>query len=293
MSEKLFSAFQHLRIKFSFFLMPVYFLALSAAGEFDFTTALLCFIILHFLIYPASNGYNSLMDQDEGSIGGLENPPEAPRVLYPITMIMDGLGILLAYLVFPAAALLLLAYILASRLYSWRAVRIKKYPIIGFLWVIVFQGAVTYWFCMSLFQEELNIFSQAGNQHFLAMILASAMIASTYPLTQVYQHEQDRKDGILTISMLLGIKNTFRFAGLMILVFTLFLAGYLITFGRWFDIFIFLILNIPASWHFYNWNKKVKSNPDNANYKNTMRMSLLGAGGANLFFIYLTLINII
>ncbi|TVQ42413.1 MAG: hypothetical protein EA362_13265 [Saprospirales bacterium] len=293
MNEKLTSAFQHLRIRFSFFLMPVYFLALSTSGELDFTTALLGFIILHLLIYPASNGYNSLMDQDTGSIGGLENPPEAPRVLYPITLIMDGLGLLLAYLVSPPAALLLLAYILASRLYSWRAVRIKKYPILGFLWVIIFQGAMTYWFCISLFQQEINIFSQTSSQHLSAMILASAMIASTYPLTQVYQHEQDRKDGIFTISMLLGIKNTFKFSGLMIMVFTLFLAGYLISFERWYDIFIFLILNIPASWHFYTWNKKVKSNSNNANYKNTMRMSLLGAGGANLFFIYLSLMNIL
>ena len=40
----------------------------------DIANAALIFVILHILVYPASNGYNSYMDRDEGSIGGLKNP---------------------------------------------------------------------------------------------------------------------------------------------------------------------------------------------------------------------------
>src|ERR1700684_1733623 len=68
------STIQLLRFHFSFFLMPVYWFALSQVVNPDIKRALLIFIILHILIYPSSNGFNSYMDRDEGSIGGLKSP---------------------------------------------------------------------------------------------------------------------------------------------------------------------------------------------------------------------------
>jgi len=292
MNAKIFSALQHLRPTFSIFLMPVYFLALSSTKEFDVNAAVASFIILHLLVYPASNGYNSLMDQDKGSIGGLKNPPPAPQILFPITLALDAVALILSFFFHPASSILLLGYISASRLYSWRGLRIKKYPITGFLWVVFFQGAMVYWFCLSMFHQELNIFSEFNSKHLIGMLLSSLMISSTYPLTQVYQHEQDKKDGITTISMLLGVRNTFRFSGLLILIFSAVLAYYLLIYERSLDLFVFLVLNIPASWHLVNWYKKVLVNENNADYNNTMKMSLAGAMGANLFFIYLTFRNI-
>jgi 1,4-dihydroxy-2-naphthoate octaprenyltransferase len=56
------STLQLLRFPFSYFLMPVYFFALSQVNIIDIPKALLSFIILHLLIYPASNGYNCYMD---------------------------------------------------------------------------------------------------------------------------------------------------------------------------------------------------------------------------------------
>jgi 1,4-dihydroxy-2-naphthoate octaprenyltransferase len=42
-------------------------------------------------------------------------------------------------------------------------------------------------------------FLQAG------MIAASLLIGGFYPLTQIYQHRQDKEDGVRTLSMLLGL----------------------------------------------------------------------------------------
>ena len=53
------STLRLLRLPFSFFLMPVYWFALSQVVEKDWTRAILIFVILHLLVYPASNGYNS------------------------------------------------------------------------------------------------------------------------------------------------------------------------------------------------------------------------------------------
>ena len=58
------STLQLLRLKFSFFLMPVYWFAVSQIIHVRFIHTLLIFFILHVLVYPSSNGYNSYMDRD-------------------------------------------------------------------------------------------------------------------------------------------------------------------------------------------------------------------------------------
>jgi 1,4-dihydroxy-2-naphthoate octaprenyltransferase len=103
-----------LRVPFSFFLMPVFFLALSQVPEINYGKALLVFIILHLIMYPASNGYNSYMDQDEDSIGMIEKPPKATKELFYLTLILDGLAITLSLLVNLPFALFIMANILAS-----------------------------------------------------------------------------------------------------------------------------------------------------------------------------------
>ena len=59
---------------FSFFLMPVYWFALSQVKYINWAEAGLIFVILHLLVYPASNGYNSYMDRDTSPVGGIKNP---------------------------------------------------------------------------------------------------------------------------------------------------------------------------------------------------------------------------
>ena len=83
------STIQLLRFHFSFFLMPVYWFALSQVPAISWPRALLVFLILHLLVYPASNGYNSYMDRDETAIGGLEKPMQPTRQLFYTTVFMD------------------------------------------------------------------------------------------------------------------------------------------------------------------------------------------------------------
>src|SRR5687767_14239865 len=139
------STIKLLRIPFSFFLSPIYLFALAQVPDIDWPRAILIFFILHFLVYPASNGYNSYMDRDTQSIGGLEKPPPPSRELYWTTMVLDGAGILLSLLVGPLFTLVMLLYIGASKAYSYRGIRLKKYPYLGYLIVILFQGAATFW----------------------------------------------------------------------------------------------------------------------------------------------------
>src|SRR4051812_13168421 len=93
------STVQLLRFHFSFFLLPVYLFALSQVQQPDWGRALLIFFILHFLVYPASNGYNSYMDRDESSIGGIKVPLPPTRELFHVSVVMDCLAVLLGIFV--------------------------------------------------------------------------------------------------------------------------------------------------------------------------------------------------
>ena len=93
------STIQLLRFHFSLFLLPVYLFALSQTNEISWIKAALVFVVLHLLVYPSSNGYNSYMDRDETPIGGLASPLPPTKQLFRVTVAMDVLAVLLSFLV--------------------------------------------------------------------------------------------------------------------------------------------------------------------------------------------------
>src|ERR1700712_1543015 len=106
--------------------MPVYWFALSFVNDINIVNAALLFFIIHILVYPASNGYNSYMDRDETSIGGIKNPMKPTGELFRVTIIMDALAVTSSFVISSWFALGILLYILASRAYSYRGIRLKK-----------------------------------------------------------------------------------------------------------------------------------------------------------------------
>lgn len=275
-----------LRIPFSFFLMPVFFFSLSQVPYIDHYKALLVFIILHFIMYPASNGYNSYMDRDEESIGMLEAPPKPTRQLFYVTAALDSLAIVLSFFVNILFAACLIANVLASRAYSYRGIRLKKYPVTGFLTVIVFQGAITY-----LMVYAGSYLGGAPAIPWEGMLISSLLFGGFYPLTQVYQHEQDVKDGVQTISYKLGIKGTFVFSGIMYAIADMTLFFY---FSRNDQLTQFLILQlflVPVVAYFIYWWKQVIANEANASFRYSLKMNFVAAMSTNLAFILLFVMN--
>lgn len=273
----------HLRIPFSVYLMPVFLFALSQADTIDWNSTLVCFVALHFFLYPASNGYNSYMDQDTGSIGGIKSPPKVPKAMFFISLILDSIGILLVYFWVPnpVASLLALLYVLASRAYSYRKIRIKKYPVLGFLHVSIFQGVVI--FLLTSITAGSTILY--GMEFIVSLCMAFALVGAGYPLTQVYQHEQDKKDGVKTLSMLLGIRGTFVFSSILFAALGALAFYYFgILQQKWSYIMLFALCTAPVFGFFNIWMRSVFRNPEEANFENTMRMNNIAAISVNLFF---------
>jgi len=287
-NKKIQSTFQLLRFHFSFFLMPVFWFSLSQVKNINWADAALVFIILHVLVYPASNGYNSFMDRDTSPVGGLKNPMLPTRQLFVVTVIMDLISLILSFFISFICAVGIFFYILASRSYSYRKIRLKKYPVIGYMTVIIFQGSITFFL----------VYHASDSNHtldvpVLCMVASSLLIGGFYPLTQIYQHNEDYNDGVVTISYLLGYKGTFIFSGIVY-------ALAFITLGLYFyfqsEIMHFIILQIfmlPVIVYFLIWFGKVCKNKNEADYQNTMRMNILASVFTNLGFITLLILKCI
>lgn len=276
------STIKLLRIPFSIFLSPLYFFALSQVPTINLFKAGLLFIILHILIYPASNGYNSYMDRDTGSIGGLEKPPPPSKELYQVTIFLDVAAILLSFLIHPTLPLFMLIYIGASKAYSYRGIRLKKFPILGYLTVIIFQGALT--FALVYFGSNAD---SSFNIPWKGMVICALLIGGFYPLTQIYQHQQDLEDGVQTISYKLGYTGTFAFCATIYATAWVFMAQFYIHRGEEDKLLVLSIFFFPVIVYFIKWFLMVRKDEKAANFRNAMRMNWLAAICTNLAFLVL------
>lgn len=266
--------------------MPVYWFALSQTAAINTMHAVLIFIILHLLVYPASNGYNSYMDRDTESVGGIKNPMQPTRQLFYTTLLLDAIAIGAGFFISLYFVAGTIAYILASRAYSYRGIRLKKYPVLGYITVIFFQGAVTFFLVMhgSSLDKTLTV-------PVFAMISAALLIGGFYPLTQIYQHQQDKADGVTTLSILLGYRGTFVFTAMVYFFAVATLAYQLLSTHQQRSFFIIQIFFIPVLVYFFWWFRKVYIEHTAANFVNTMRMTLLASICTNAAFITLFIIE--
>lgn len=267
--------------------MPVFWFALSIVEEIDWGKAILVFMILHFLVYPSSNGYNSYMDRDEGSIGGIKNPLQPTRELFVISIIMDIMALGLSFVISPLFVAIIFIYILFSRLYSYRKIRLKKYPIIGYLTVILNQGSLVFYGVFYACSKNFNL-----NVSMLALASSAFLIGGFYPITQIYQHEADRKDGVTTISMLLGKRGTFIFCAVMYTIAIGILWFYFSGIGFNKAFIVLSIFFLPVVVYFFNWFLQVLKNEHAADFKHTMTINWLASTCTSLAFITIILLKI-
>lgn len=285
------SNWKHLRIPFSFYLMPVFFFALAFTPNHQPERLLLVFVALHLFLYPSSNGYNSYFDKDEKSIGGLRNPPKVTKGLYYLSLLFFVLSLALGLMINWQFSSMLLVYSLVSMAYSHPSIRLKKYPYASWIVAGFFQGCFT--FCMAyagLSDFGWEVFSRT---HVLIPgLLTSLMLWGSYPLTQVYQHEEDAKRGDITLSLKLGKKGTFYFSAIWFLVTGICFSWFFLSRNQDSAFYGFLSAMLPVMMFFLIWFTFVRKDQEKyTNYTWTMWMNRISAIALNIFFIWYFLEN--
>ena len=276
------STIQLLRFHFSLFLLPVYLFALSQVPMINGWHAIFIFFLLHFVVYPSSNGYNSYMDRDEESIGGIEHPLQPTKQLFWTSVTLDILAVVCALVISWLFAVGITAYILASRAYSYRGIRLKQYPIVGYLTVIIFQGGVTFFLVYHGCSVEKTI-----DVPVWGMITSSLLIGGFYPLTQIYQHEADKRDKVITLSYSLGYRGTFIFTAIIYVLAMSLMFFYFQSRSEENKFFVVATTMLPVLVYFFNWAIQVWKDTRAADYKHAMRMNIIASACTNIAFLIL------
>jgi 4-hydroxybenzoate polyprenyltransferase len=283
-------AFALLRLPFSLFLMPVFWFGLSALREpFSWGRAAAVFAILHLLVYPASNGYNSYYDRDEGSIGGLKAPPPVTPELLHLVWLFETLALLASLLLGWPFAAMVVVYILISRAYSYEGIRLKKYPLLSTVVVVIFQGAFT--FLMAQVGAGASQAQLLEPTNLQLALVSTLFLCGSYPLTQIYQHQEDARRGDRTLSLRLGIRGTFVFAAAGLLAGALLMGLTYWQRGEGRPLLIFLVATGPVVALFSRWAWLAWHDAALANFTWTMRMNKVSSVCLSVAFIAMLLLG--
>lgn len=280
------SSWQHLRIWFSFYLLPVFIFSLAFVPGLDPVRFIVVFVALHLFLYPSSNSYNSYYDKDEESIGGLKAPPKVTEGLYYLSIVFLLMALILGLMVSLAFSSMLLVYSLVSMAYSHPMVRIKKYPYLSWLIAGIFQGYFTFVMAFA------GLSGFGWESFFLPEIIAPAFLTtlllwSAYPLTQVYQHREDSRRGDQTLSLILGIRGTFIFSSIWFIIsggaFSWYFLG---AKDQPWALWGFLAAMAPVFLYFLIWFYFILKDPEKyASYPWAMWMNRISATSLNIFFL--------
>jgi 4-hydroxybenzoate polyprenyltransferase len=230
------------------------------------------------------------MDEDKGSIGGLKNPPPVSRQLYYASIFLDVTGLILCLIIGWEMFLLMTVYICVSKAYSWKKIRLKKFGFTGWLVVMLFQGGYTYLLVNMAVTNDFSLL-WFNKQNIECMIIASLLIGGYYPLTQIYQHEEDSDRGDFTISYLLGIKGTFIFTGIIFIIACISAFHYFTFFFQIKQFLIFMVFLLPVITYYTYWFREVIIDPVKADFSNAMRITFLSSTCLILCFSLLFYLN--
>ncbi len=162
---------------------------------------------------------NSAFDRDVGDVGGMHLPPPPPRHLagYGLVVMLIGQAALSA--VDARAAMLYAVCILLSVAYSVPPIRLKRVPGVDLAVNVLGFGVLSPLAGWMLLRAPLT---RAG----LASIAGiGLMMAALYPLTQIYQIDEDRERGDHTFAQRLGIRASLRVAFVTACAATVMLTG--------------------------------------------------------------------
>lgn len=272
----------HLRWHYQVFILSGCYLlgGLFYTGSADWNMFSLQYLNVHLLLFGGATAYNSFWDKDKGSIGGLRNPPAMSGWMHPASLALQFAGLMLALFAGIVFTGVYFTAMLMFWLYSSPPAKWKARP-----WLSMAAIAVSTGVCSFL----LGFIALGGTPDVFLMIPAagcSLILLSLYPVSQIFQMDEDRERNYRTFAIVYGLKGITAFftvsyvLGILILGFSLRLVDPLL--GP-----LFLFVSAISGLTIRSQLKKITGTE--ADYERVMRMKYL-ASFAFVLFIALSLI---
>lgn len=193
-----------------------YFLAVGLAGlshGLAVREGLLGLLLWVVFLNGGTLAINSVFDRDEGDIGYLRHPPPPPPHLLALSLTLLLGGQVLALFLLPLEFVwAYAACFLLSLLYSVPPFRLKS--VAGADWLINMWGFGTLTPYAGWAATGIPLTTPG-----LVLLLAFCpLFAALYPLTQLYQFEEDQRRGDRTLALRLGMKRSLDLAIAMTLL---------------------------------------------------------------------------
>lgn len=155
---------------------------------------------------------NSAFDNDEGDIGYLKRPPPPPRHLLAVSLTLLLAGQALAFLLPLEFVWAYAACFLLSVLYSVPPFRLKAVG--GADWLINMWGFGT----LTPYAGWAATGVPLTTAGLIVLVAFCPLFAGLYPLTQLYQFEEDQRRGDRTLALRLGMGRSLDLAIAMTLI---------------------------------------------------------------------------
>lgn len=183
----------------------------AGSGE-QLGPALFALVVWVVFLNGGTLAINSVFDKDEGDIGYLNAPPALPRYLLHVSVALLVIGQLLAFLLPVGFQIAYAICFVLSILYSVPPFRFKA--VAGVDWVINMWGfgTLTPYAAWAATGRPLDL------GHAVILFAFCPLFAGLYPLTQLYQFDEDRRRGDRTLALILGMRASLWVALLSTLV---------------------------------------------------------------------------
>jgi 4-hydroxybenzoate polyprenyltransferase len=149
---------------------------------------------------------NSAFDRDEGDIAYLRNPPPPPAGLAAFALALMAVGQGVSFALPPGYRVAYAACFVLSVLYSVPPFRLKA--VAGADWLINMIGFGT----LTPLAGWASTGRPLGPGGAIVVLAFCPLFAGLYPLTQLYQIEEDTRRGDRTLARILGVRRSLEIA---------------------------------------------------------------------------------
>ncbi len=203
MLKQLLNFIIHLRLHYQFFILSGgYLLAGLFVENIEWQHFWVQFLNVHVLLFGGATAYNSWWDKDEGPIGGLKSPPKMNRWMWPVSRGIQYIGLAWAVTVGWNYATIYAISMLFFWLYSTPLARWKGKPILSLFAIGVSTGTNSFLLgFLAAGGYPITFFKDA------IAVGVALILLSLYPVSQVFQTDEDIQRGDQTFAVIFGLKG--------------------------------------------------------------------------------------